>query len=208
MPTASIASRSRTSTSSLVVGGCDLLGALGECLRGELVRRQVLQVAGAVGRVGGDQRRPRRARGRRRPRQDQTLQAGGPGVVIVVVAGAIAVEAVGGEDRALDERRGRARSCRRRPARPRRSSPLEARGPLRGQRGGDPQALGIDVVGVAESDDEGAGRPLRVEEGELLEAGPRRRRRRRAPARSSGSASPSASPTATRSASSSAVGVD
>ena len=49
---------------------------------------------------------------------------------------------------------------------------VEARGALRGERGGDPQPLGVELPGVAEPDDEHPAGASRVQHGELLEAGP------------------------------------
>ena len=58
----------------------------------------------------------------------------------------------------------------RRRARPRRSSGASsAAGALGRERGGDPQALGVELLAAAEPDDQRPRRPLGMQERELLE---------------------------------------
>ncbi len=157
MPSSAIASPSSTSTSTPSCVGRDLAGALGEEGGVGDVGGQALQVAGAVGAVGGGGG----------DRQDlggplllalgdavqQQLLGAGAGLVGIGLA-LEPVEAVGGEDRGAGEG-----GCR----------GGAAAGHLPGQRrdlvalrladaegGGDAEPLGVELLALAEADDEHA----------------------------------------------------
>ena len=143
------------------------LGALGERLRGELVRRQVLQ---RRGRGWPPRRRPARSAPRPRPArgrssvgdQHQALEPRRGRVV--AIAGAVAVEAVGGEDRALDQGGGALGRADAAGSTQAIEARLELRGALGGQRRDDPQPLGVGIVAGPEPDDEHPRGPLRVDQ--------------------------------------------
>ncbi len=187
MPLAAICSGPSTSTvTASCAAAISSARAARKLGRGD-VGRSALQVAGAVLGLGVDARRLGRcgdappapaasatrcpAAADRRPRL--ALEA---------------VEAVGAEDRAGDQR-----------PRPRRPSSMSVSGSaqaseprlqprrlLRRQRGGDAQALGVDVLALAEADDEQRGSSPGCSSSQLLEAalgvGRRRAARRARPA--------------------------
>ena len=154
----------------------DLAGALGERLRGELVRGQVLQLAGAVGRLGADERDrrlgPHALDVLVRGDQQQTLEPGGGGSL--GSPRAVAVEAVGGEHRALDERGRSLGGVAARPAEPRRSrsprAPRRASPPAPRRRGA---ARRRRRSRCAEADREHPRGPLAGGSAPALEGGPR-----------------------------------
>ena len=147
--------------------GSDLLGPLGEEAGGGDVGGSELQVAGAVLGLGGDPGAVGGVVELGRAEQRQRLQ---PRRRVVAVAGLEAVEAVGGEDRAGDQRLGGGLRVLGLGQRPGERGCLQARRLLGGDRGGDAQLLGVDLVALAEADDEDGREPVRAQEGEFLEA--------------------------------------
>ena len=166
-----------------------------------------LQVAGAV-------LRPRRRRGpprrpRRRPPAPSRVSDSSPLRCRSSSASLLleAVEAVGGEDRAGDQavaRPPRRRlGLRQRQASERR---LEPPAVLRRERRGDPGALGVELLALAEADDEGAPGALGMHQGRLLVRA-LRPRRRALPAQRLGEVVALEDQTPSRSASTSASGL-
>ena len=140
---------------------------------GHHVRRKVAQLAGAVRRLGGGQGGVRRRFDLRASllcHQGEPFQLGG----LAVVGGPRrleAIEAVRGEDRPLDQGRGKVRvaSGGKRPGD--RAGSVAA--PLAlGQGGGDAPPLGVDVLAAPHSHDEQALGTTRPQHGRLLERRP------------------------------------
>ena len=168
MPRATIASRSSSSTSSVVVLVGDLPGALGEEARGGHVGRAG---SGGRGRRWRRRRRHARARPRRRPPSSPAISSDStPPSPSSPRLRLEAVERVELQQRALHERGGHALAGRRGPGERHGAELLRA---PRRRGGGHARLLGAELVALAEPRDQdaalAAARGVLVRDGDLLQ---------------------------------------
>ncbi len=175
MPRSTIWSRSITSTLTASCSHGDLERALGEVGGGGDVGGQVLELAGAVGRLGGDagdlgalgQLRVADQRQGLDPRRRRLFA-----LLLGVGVGLEAVEAVGGHHGALDQR-GRQLLVAALGHRDRERGGPQPRRLLGGDRGGHPDALGVELVALAHPHHEHPLRALGMDQGRLAVGGAR-----------------------------------